>query len=83
MVEIFMEFDLLTWQMLYQYPEFLCGKMRAARSKMVEAFEKYYRAPRSERSDTLWWTHAFEDEIRALDFSERDFGIIIATIYWG
>jgi len=83
MVEVFMEFDLLTWQMLYQYPEFLCGKMRAARNKMVEAFEKYYRAPRSERSDTLWWTHAFEDEIRALNFSERDFGIIIATIYWG
>ncbi len=83
MVETFMEFDLLSWQMLYQFPKFMCGKMRAAQNKMIEAFVEYYRTPRSERSDTIWWTHAFEDEIIALNISEHDFGPIVATIYWG
>lgn len=78
----FLEFDSLTWQVLYQYPSFLCGKMLSARNKMNESITKYYERPQSERADVAWFTPAFEDEVRKLGVNTRDLAAMMMTIYW-
>lgn len=78
----FLEFDSLTWQVLYQYPSFLCGKMLSARNKMIIALEKYFTRPQSERTDVCWFTPTFENEARKLDVNDRDLAAMMMTIYW-
>lgn len=80
---VFLTFDSLTWQVLYQYPRILCGKMLGARNRLIDAMDKYFSRPQSERADVAWFTFTFEDEVRKLDVSNHDLAAMMMTIYWG
>lgn len=78
----FLEFDDLSWQVLYRYPAFLSSKMRAARMKMMHAFRDYLRIPQSQRNGSIWLLNAMEDEARAIGVADEDIAVLYFNVYW-
>ncbi|KAL9045028.1 MAG: hypothetical protein Q9214_001880, partial [Letrouitia sp. 1 TL-2023] len=52
---IFLEFDELSWQVLYQYPRIISRRMHAARDKMIQALENINTNTRK----ACFWTLAY------------------------
>ncbi|KAE8350519.1 cytochrome P450 [Aspergillus coremiiformis] len=79
----FIVFDELSWQVLYQYPDFLATEMKSARDTIQRALKKYIQIPQRERNGDAWFTKAMENEMRALGINEDDIATMLVTIYWG
>lgn len=79
----FLEFDELTWQVLYQYPAFLASTMIKAKNRLIAGLERYFTLPLDERPGASWFTPAMETEMRTLGFSSHDVAVMMMTIYWG
>ncbi|KAI0859747.1 cytochrome P450 [Xylaria cubensis] len=79
----FILFDELSYQILYQYPGFLAGKMRAAKARVQHAMSAFLQLPSSGRSRQAWFTQAFESECRALGIDSEQIAIMFFTVYWG
>ncbi|GFF33514.1 25-hydroxycholesterol 7-alpha-hydroxylase [Aspergillus udagawae] len=81
--QTFIIFDELSWQVLYQYPDFLAGEMKSARNAIQRALKTYIQLPQETRQGDAWFTKAMENEMRALGISEDDIATMLVTIYWG
>jgi hypothetical protein len=79
----FLIFDELSWQALYQYPDFLASEMKGARNAMQRALKKYIQLPQSQRSGDAWFMKTMENEMRALNISEDDIATMLVMVYWG
>lgn len=79
----FLEFDDLTWQVLYQYPKFLASTMIRTKSKVIDGLERYFTLPTDKRPGASWFTPAMETEMRNLGFGTHDVAVMMMTIYWG
>ncbi|KAH8589197.1 cytochrome P450 [Bisporella sp. PMI_857] len=77
--QTFLEWDELSYQVLYQYPHFLTGKMRAHKDKLYQSLKRYLQLPQNRRSGDAWFTKAMEDEMLALNISQDDIAIIFFT----
>ncbi|KAL4917327.1 cytochrome P450 [Aspergillus aurantiobrunneus] len=62
----FIAFNELSWQILYQYPDFLAGKMKSSRDAIQRVLKQYFRIPQEKRHGDAWFTKVMEDEMRAL-----------------
>ncbi|KAL7938509.1 cytochrome P450 [Trichoderma chlorosporum] len=78
----FVIFDELSWQAVYQYPDFLAREMKRSRDSIQRALKKYIQLPQSQRSGEAWFTKAMENEMRALDISDDDIAAMFMVIYW-
>lgn len=83
MASTMLEFDDLAWQLMFKYPPFLSRKMHTAKDQAFDALEQYFASPVEQRGDTVWWTKAFETEMRGAGLGDRDLAIMAMTIYWG
>jgi hypothetical protein len=83
LTRVFIVFDELSWQVLYQYPSFLAREMKTARDRIQRALLKYIQIPQAQRTGDAWFTKAMENEMRALGISEEDIATMLVTIYWG
>ena len=79
----FLEFDDLSWQVLFQYPRIVSRRMHAARERLTVALEKYFSVPAEDRGEQAWFTHAMEHEMRTVGISTHDIATMMTTIYWG
>ncbi|KAL8862408.1 MAG: hypothetical protein Q9178_001417 [Gyalolechia marmorata] len=79
----FLEFDDLSWQVLFQYPRIVSRRMHAARERLTVALEKYFSIPAEDRGEQAWFTHAMEHEMRTVGISTHDIATMMTTIYWG
>ncbi|PSN65480.1 cytochrome P450 [Corynespora cassiicola Philippines] len=82
MINHFMIFDHLAWQVLYQYPSFLSGKMLGAKAKMHAAFERYFSIPVNERQDAAWMILELEKEMKRSGVSLHDMSLFFFQLYW-
>ncbi|KAK8066627.1 cytochrome p450 [Apiospora hydei] len=82
MATTFLEYDDLSWQVLYQYPRVFSSKMHAAMDRIQEIFLRYFEVPRDDRQGDAWFTKAIEEECRALDISNKDMARFMCTVYW-
>lgn len=78
----FIAFDDLSWQAIYQYPEFWSKAMRAKRDQTQRAFRKYFEVPQSQRTGDAWFTKAVESELRAVGVGTNDIATILVTLHW-
>ncbi|KAH8161441.1 hypothetical protein CIB48_g6800 [Xylaria polymorpha] len=79
----FFEFDECIWQMLYQYPSFLSGRMIRGRSQIIASLKKYFSLPRSQRSDgAAWIINAMEDEARAIGIDDDNLAVMVFHLYF-
>ncbi|KAL4974755.1 cytochrome P450 [Aspergillus desertorum] len=81
--QTFIHFDELSWQILYQYPDFLAGEMKSSRNKIQQELKRYFQIPPGKRHGDAWFTKAMETEMRALGIGEDDIATMMVTIYWG
>ena len=79
----FLEFDELSYQILFQYPKWLSTKMDKAKGALVEDLMSYFNTPQEHRHCDAWFVKAMENEMRALQLSSYDLAILMLTIYWG
>ena len=79
----FLEFDDLSWQVLFQYPRIFSQKMHRARERLTSGLEKYFSIPADERGDQAWFTKAMEAEMRSVGINTHDIATMMTTIYWG
>ncbi|RYP26191.1 hypothetical protein DL767_008143 [Monosporascus sp. MG133] len=82
MATTFLEYDDLSWQVLYQYPRIFSSKMHTAMDRIQEIFLRYFEVPQGKRQGDAWFTKAVEDECRALGISEHDMARFMGTVYW-
>lgn len=82
MTSAFITFDTLAWQVLYQYPNFMCRKVLAAKKKVVSGLEKYFELPVDSRMDAAWMTLQLEKDIRERKVPKSDAAIIFFQLYW-
>jgi hypothetical protein len=73
----FLEFDDLSWQILYQYPKALCNKMHAAKERVTVTVRKYFATPMEDRAGDAWFTKAMENEMRDLGLDTKDISIMM------
>lgn len=82
MATTFLEYDELSWQVLYQYPRVFSRKMHDAMDRIQSIFLRYFEIPKDERRGDAWFTKAVEDECRALGVNESDMARFMGTVYW-
>ncbi|KAH8722684.1 cytochrome P450 [Phaeosphaeriaceae sp. PMI808] len=82
MISHFMTFDALAWQVLYQYPSFLCGNMLGAKTKMHAAFEQYFSIPVEKRQGAAWMILELEKDMKRLGVSLHDMSLFFFQLYW-
>ncbi|KAI1657788.1 putative cytochrome P450 oxidoreductase [Daldinia decipiens] len=82
LAKTFIEFDDVSWQVLYRYPAFLSSKMRSTRMEIMKAFREYLRLPQTERTGSVWLLNAMEDEARAIGVADEDIAVLYFNIYW-
>ena len=78
----FKTFDVLSWQVLYQYPRILSGTMYAAKAKIRTAIEKYFSAPLERRQDAAWMILELERDMKRVDVSAQDKALFFFQLYW-
>jgi len=78
----FMMFDALAWQVLYQYPNFLCGTMLVAKSRIHTALKTYFSTPVEDRKDAAWMILELEKDMKRLDVSLHDKALFFFQLYW-
>lgn len=78
----FMSFESLSWQAMYQYPSFLCGKMLKAKLKLQNAIAVYFKLPKDKRNDASWFIGQIEREIDRLEIASTDKAIFFFQLFW-
>ncbi|KAI1120671.1 putative cytochrome P450 oxidoreductase [Nemania abortiva] len=82
LTSIFIEFDDVSWQVLYQYPVLLSRKLTHTRKHMMRTFKEYLRIPQTQRNGCVWLLKAMEDEARAIGVGDDDIAVLYFNIYW-
>ncbi|KAJ2992203.1 hypothetical protein NUW58_g2242 [Xylaria curta] len=82
MATVFLQYDDLSWQVLYQYPTVFSRTMHAAIGRMQGVFLQYFEVPQSERCKDAWFTKAIENECHALGINRQDMARFMTTVYW-
>ena len=79
----FLEFDELSWQVLYQYPKIISRRMNVLKDKLIADLVIYFGTPQDERTGDAWFTKAFEHEARQIGIGTYDLATMMIQIYWG
>lgn len=79
----FLEFDDLSWQVLYQYPRIVSRRMNALKDKLINDLEIYFCMPTNKRTGDAWFTKAFEHEAQQIGIGTHDLATMMFTVYWG
>ncbi|KAI1737525.1 putative cytochrome p450 [Xylaria scruposa] len=82
MATIFLQYDDLSWQVLYQYPRLFSRTMHIAIDQIQGIFLKYFEVPQAQRHGDAWFTKAIENECRALGINRWDMARFMTTVYW-
>lgn len=78
----FMAFEDLSWQAMYQYPKFLCGKMMSHKETVQNAMIQYFASPREHRADMSWFISKIEEGMDRLDIMTVDRAIFFFQLFW-
>ncbi|KAI1657937.1 cytochrome P450 [Daldinia decipiens] len=81
-VRIFMAFETLSWQAMYQYPSFLCGEMMSAKSKLQNGLKTYFAIPKEQRNNTSWFISQIEKDMDRLNVATNDRAIFFFQLFW-
>lgn len=82
LLNVFYEFDEGMWQLLYNYPRFMCKDLHTAKDRLVNNLATHFRLPRSQRSGEAWFTKSLEDEQRRIGLTEEEMGSTVLIIYF-
>lgn len=80
----FLEFDNLSWKMLYQFPGFMARDLLEQRDYLRGVLQTFCDLPSHERNDAQAWViNSTEEKCRSLGLPSEDIASILLILYWG
>ncbi|ROV89567.1 hypothetical protein VMCG_09953 [Cytospora schulzeri] len=80
----FLEFDDLSWKMLYQFPDFLARDLLKKRDYLRGVLKTFCDLPTKERNDAETWViKSTEESCRNLGIPSEDTASVLLILYWG
>lgn len=83
LVQKLIRFDMLAWQIFYQYPSFLSREMNSLRADIIRALTIYFETPQERRPGAAWFVESMKHEYRTLGFTDTEIAVIMMFTYWG
>ncbi|KAL8951145.1 MAG: hypothetical protein Q9222_002860 [Ikaeria aurantiellina] len=80
--EAFCQFDNHSYMLMYKYPAVFANIMFAAKSRINDAFTKYFELPREQRKGETWLATMEENEFRKLNFKNEDIAKFFSLMHW-
>lgn len=80
--EYMVQFNDDAWMVLFRYPEFMTPKLAKSRRKIQEAFRKYIKIPRNQRSDAMWGMQNIIASQEQAGVAEKDRTALLLLVYW-
>ncbi|KAI9694925.1 MAG: hypothetical protein M1822_000542 [Bathelium mastoideum] len=77
------ELDGLSWQVFYQYPRPLRGRLNKVSQRVLDALQAYLAIPKEQRRSQAWFTAALEEAYRQTGLSSDDIASQMLFLYWG
>ncbi|KAF2626547.1 putative cytochrome P450 [Macroventuria anomochaeta] len=81
-VSAFVNWEYTNWKFIMQLPAFLAKDMLNCKGTIVDAFEVYYKLPRSQRPGASHFVVALEDMLQEAGLTEREMGQFTFLHYW-
>lgn len=81
-VEAFVEWEYSNWKFVMQMPAFLSKDMLRCKAEVVDAFEAYYKLPRSQRQGASHFVTSLEDMLREVGLTEKEMAMFTFLHYW-
>lgn len=80
----FLEFDNLSWKMLYQFPGFIARDLLEKRDYLRGVLQTYCDLPSQGRNDAQAWViNSTEEKCRTLGLPTEDIASVLLILYWG
>ncbi|KAF7863255.1 hypothetical protein EAF04_007337 [Stromatinia cepivora] len=83
MTQLFDEWDINSWMITYQFPDFMAKAATAPRDKLIGALAHYLDAPRERRGGGVPFVNELEDEERNAGLCSENCATILMIILWG
>ncbi|KAL1653244.1 hypothetical protein SLS61_004121 [Didymella pomorum] len=81
-VDAFVEWEYTNWKFVMQMPAFLSRDMLRCKATVVDAFEAYYRVPRSERPGASHFVVSLEDMLKEAGLTQKEMAMFTFLHYW-
>lgn len=83
LTEILIKFDSLAWQAFLHFPRFMCWKMKAQHSLLLQAMTRYFETSPEERLEAAWFIRTLEEHCRSIGFSTHELATLVSFSHWG
>ena len=77
------EFDELSWQVFYPYPQYLKTSVNRLRDRIQLSMEAYLKLSPQQRQAKAWFTQGLIDEYSKVGLSQKDIATQLVFLYWG
>ena len=71
-----------SWKYIYHLPRFVSHDMYTARSEIIGSFTEYFKSPKVDRADSLFFVDAFEQELRDCNLNEEEIAGAFMLHHW-
>jgi hypothetical protein len=82
MIKAYESWEQCNWKFLFQLPDFFAKDMLQAKNTITGAFAKFYRLPRGERPNSIFFVNALEDVLREVGLAEEEMAEFTLMHYW-
>lgn len=82
LVKAFMTWEYVNWKFIYLLPDMFAADMLASKAYMTTAFTSYYKLPRSQRPESIFFVNALEDMLREIGLTDEELGQFTLLHYW-
>lgn len=78
----FTKFDNESWKMNYKVPSSMCPELCKAKAEVISGLKEYFKIPRRERADAIWFIRTLEAEMHKLGLPEDDVAALYVMPLW-
>jgi hypothetical protein len=81
-IKAFGDWEQCNWKFLFQLPDVFAKDMLRAKDTITGAFTKFYRLPRGQRPNSIFFVNGLEDMLREVGLGEEEMGKFTLLHYW-
>jgi hypothetical protein len=81
-IKAFEDWEQCNWKFLFQLPDVFTKDMLQAKDTITGAFANFYRLPRKERPNSIFFVNGLEDMLREVGLNEEEMGKFTLLHYW-
>ncbi|CAI6285269.1 unnamed protein product [Periconia digitata] len=82
LVNAFLDWEYCSWKFLFNLPNVFARDMVKTKKTITDAFADYYRQPKNEREESIYFVDALESMLREVGLTEDEMGHFTLLHYW-